>query len=313
MSLKINLLSISIVLAITGCASSGPVNLAKNGTCNFDAIQGESYRLSPAFSPYVTNNFFYDEKTEKIQQLDKTRYTSLVNNPFKILKTGITTAEDNQNRAPYLESYRYDEVSFDGIPYKRDQTYSTQVITSSCDVFYLAGKTSKSSIESDILKTDGKKLSDSELKKFISPLALTAIDFDASTTHDNFKKISTIETPTFDDLLIRGAVNDKDNKILFIQLYANLTFFNDWGNIKLAYDTNGETHKVVSINTDANCASSNLFGCRLTETVGADLSKDFLVNHPDGFEIKFTGTQERIVKVPKMMVQSFLSAIKQAK
>lgn len=313
MNKSIKLISLSIALGLAGCSSFGPKNLSQNGICNYESVQSETYKLQPSFSEYVTNSFFYNENAEKIQQLDKSKYTSLVNSTFKILKTGVVTAEDLKNRSSYLSQYRYDEVSFDGIPYKRDKAYSTEVITSNCDVFYLAGETTKGSIETEIIHSDGSKLSDSDMKKFISPLALETINFEATITHDNFKKITKIETPSYDDLLIRGAVDDKTHKLVFIQLYADLTFYNDWGNIKLAYDTDGDTHTVTSINTDANCANSNLFGCRLTETVGAELDRKFLEKHIDGFELKFSGSQERIVKIPKMMVQSFLNAAELAK
>lgn len=314
MNKTLNFIFVSIALAFTGCTSVGlpqnnPVNLTKHGTCNYATIQGTEYALAPQFKQYVTNHFFYDEKTEKYSQLSKDKYIDLVNNAFKISKLDVVTAEDIKNKAPYLDAYRYEEVSFNGIPYKKDKTYSTQVITSNCSVFYLAGDTSKSSMQSNIIHKDGSQLSDDEIKSFISPLALHVVNFDAIKSHDNFKKLTKIETPSFDDLMIRGALKDRDNKILFIQLYADLTFFNDWGHISQAYDTDGKTHEVVSINTNVDCSHSDMFGCRLTETVGADLNMKFLLNHPDGFEMKFSGSQERIVKVPKVMVQSFLAAI----
>ena len=104
-------------------------------------------------------------------------------------------------------------------------------------------------------------------------------------------------------MAIRGNFSNKEVK--FIQLYTNLYFIDKWGFVKNAVDTNGVYHDVTKISTDTSCSSS---GCTLTETIGIDLSLDFLKNNQNGFEIKAFGTREKIINVPSVMIKSFLKA-----
>lgn len=309
MNLKIYLISVSIVMYLTGCASSGPSKLITNGTCGYQNISGNEYIISPRYAPYVMNDFFYDPNSEKLSQRETSKFSSLINSPFKIFKTGITTVDDLKNRQPFNDGYRYEEVNYNGVPYKRDKTFSTQIITSDCSIYYISGDNIAIALQTEILNKDRTKPHENDLKKFISPTSLQEIDLSASMHHDNFKKVTKFETPAFDNALIRGAIDDKNNNLLFIQLYVNLIFFNDWGNISSAYDTEGNLHKVVKIHTDVDCSNSSILGCKLTETVGAELDKNFLINHKDGFEIKFSGSQDSVVKIPKKMVTSIINVL----
>jgi hypothetical protein len=92
-----------------------------------------------------------------------------------------------------------------------------------------------------------------------------------------------------------------------------LTFFDKWGFISNALDTDGVSHDVVKISSDTDCSHSDLLGCKLTETIGVALTEKFLNKYINGFEIKVYGTKEKIIKVSGEAVKGFVSGIEKAK
>ncbi|NKC18622.1 MULTISPECIES: hypothetical protein [Pseudoalteromonas] len=318
---KIGIL-IMAVFPLLGCQTTGPKTYTGNTqsiaatnskSCSFDQITGKAYLIAPDFKKYVTNSFFYDSEKETVWQLDKGNYSSLTSQKFKIVDTGLVTKEDVKSRQPYLSKYRYSEDDIKGIPYVRDKAFSSKLVTEDCSIYYLSGGTIIKSLLSSIVNTDGTKINEDDVLAFYGSEPLSKKSMDAVIEYDRFEKRLKVKTPYYDDMLIRGSLNAKDQSISLVQLYVDLTFFDKWGFISNAIDTDGVNHEVVKISTDTDCSNSDMFGCKLTETVGVTISEEFLNKHRDGFELKLFGTKEKIVKVSGYMVEGFLSGMRKAK
>lgn len=300
------LVVVSAALLLSGCATSGSVVMSPsllNGSknCSYSAISGNEYKLSELTKQYPSNKFFFDASTD-LGQLEKSSYADLVNGTFKVVDSGIMTAHDTL----YASIYEPENITLNGVPYKKEKSLSTKLVTSSCTVFYLRGSETESNIRDSIVKSNGKAVDDNDVKTLIGDKTLSQVSFTATKKYDRFTKSSDIETEEFNGMLIRG-LQDKDGRLVFTQLYTDLTFTGDWGNINAAIDEDGKMHEIKKINTDADCSGS--YGCKLTETVGVLLTKDFLIKHKNGFDIKFIGSLSKIVSVPKPMISAYLSAI----
>jgi len=297
---------------LSGCQLTAPEKYTGNSTnsniCTFNDIKGKTYRVSPWYKDYVKNTFFYDPKPGMFKQNDKTKYRSLIEQSFKILETGVVTVGDTANRASYLSEYRYSDAIIAGVIYKVDRTYSTKVVTEDCSIYYLEGGQSPHALKLDIVNNDSSKLNEADIPYFFAKQALQARNMEAKVKFDKFTQSVKISTPEYEGAFIRGLVNKKTNTISYIQLYVDAVFSGNWGFLKHALDADGNHHHVTKISTDADCSYSHL-GCKLTETVGVALTKEFLENNKNGFEIKVFGTSSIIVKVPKQVVLSFLEAI----
>lgn len=316
--MKITQTCSAILLSFTlfGCHVGGsPAKFtseySKDNACNYESLPGKSYIISEHFKPYITLEFFFNPEKEKYLQSDENDYERLITQKFKIVETGIITAEDLKYRAPYLERHRYKEEEIDGELYKRDRTYSTKLVTEDCTLYYLSGEAGKSSILPNILNEDGSKVGEKDVLSLIGTKPLQKADLNADIKFDKFEKIYKVSTPFFKDQLLRGVVSAKNNEIINVQLYTNLKFLGNWGNIQSAIDTDGTHHEVTKISSDTDC-SSQFSVCHLTETIGITLSPEFLEKNKDGFEIKASGTQERIISVPGNLVKSFLTGIDKA-
>ncbi|MFQ5346443.1 MAG: hypothetical protein ACE5ED_01195 [Rhodothalassiaceae bacterium] len=140
---------------------------------------------------------------------------------------------------------------------------------------------------------------------------LEKLKLTADIKYDKFVKSYDVSTPFYDNMLIRGSVDAKSNRIIYVQLYTDLVFFEEWGYIETSIDTDGNRHEVTQISSDVDCYSEFL-GCELTEGIGITLSKDFLESHRNGFEIKAYGAQEKIITVPRQLIESFLLGLDKA-
>jgi len=308
----------SLLLAVgllVGCQATGPVKYQGSGAesagCDYGSIEGDEYTLTDSTKPYVTNIFFYDSTKEKVWQLDKGMYTDLVSGNFKVVEVGVVTQEDINAKKPFLSKYRYFQEEYNGELLKRDKSFSTKVVTQNCSVYYLHGGTGKKSLTSSIAKSTGESLSDKDVMKVFGKTVFVELDLAASIKYDKFDKRYKVTTPTHNKMLLRGSINEDTHGVSYIQLYADLTFLEKWGFVKHATDTDGVNHEVTKISTDTDC-SSRVLGCVLTETIGVSLSRDFLEQKKEGFEIKVYGTKEAILKVPGKLVESFLEGLDQA-
>lgn len=313
---------IMATLPLFGCQSGGPKTYSTNAelksstnakSCAFDEIPGKPYLIAPDFQNYVTNSFFYDPEREKVRQLDKGNYSSLISQQLKIIETGVITNEDIKSRQPYLSKYRYSEDEIQGTSYIRDKAYSSKLVTKDCSVYYLSGGTDVRSLMSSIVNLDGSKINEEDILALYGVEPLKKKSMNASVEYDRFEKTLKISTPYYDNMLIRGVINTNNKSVTFLQLYVDLTFFDKWGAISSAIDTDGVRHEVVKISTDADCSNSDMFGCKLKETVGITIDEDFLNKNLGGFEIKAFGTKDKIIKVSAQMIEGFLLGLSEAK
>lgn len=296
-----------------GSNSSDSASTNNDQTCSFSELPGNEYRIAPEYRQYITNDFFYDPEVVEVYQLDKSKFSSLTNQNFKVLETGVVTAEDRQSRQSYLSPYRYNEVEIDGTPYMLDKSFSTKLVTEDCSIFYLGGSMLPGSLTSNIQLASGEPITSNDLLMIIGTEPLAKRQMKAKVTFDEFDRLYRIRTPAHDDMLLRGIYKPETNDLMLVQLYTNLLFFDDWGNISRAVDDSGTTRELTRIDTDIDCSSSELFGCRLTETVGVTLSEQFLIDNQDGFRVKFSGTQEKVIAVKPFMIQGFLAGVKEAR
>jgi hypothetical protein len=318
---KIGILVV-VALLLIGCQATGPktysVNtesktIARPKTCSFEQIPGKAYLIAPNYRKYVTNSFFYDPEREKVWQRDESKFTSLISQQFKIVETGVVTQEDGKLRQRNLSKYRYSEDEIKGIPYVRDKAFSSKLVTEDCSIYYLSGGTIVNYLLSFVVNVDGSKINEDDVLALYGSEPLKKKSMDAVIEYDRFEKRLKVTTPYFNNMLLRGSININDQSVTFLQLYLDLTFFDKWGFISNAIDTNGIGHEVVKISTDTDCSNSKMFGCKLTETVGVEIDEEFLKKNRDGFELKVFGTKEKIVKVSGHMVEGFLSGLKKAK
>ena len=297
------ILSITILIILTGCAGNSP-EIYQSGdskTCTYDKIEGKSFKYTGEME-YIDLYFKYDPNVTFEPNIP-INYNSIKFNNFKILQTGLITEHNiKHNRKPIFASFRYNEDIIGEYAYKYDSAYSTKVVTQDCKIYYLNWRI-LSDYKKIIKNSDNSELNEKDLLTIIGEKPLTKLEFESDIVYDKFTKVNAVTTPYLNNMAIRGNFSNKEVK--FIQLYTNLYFKNKWGFIKNAVHTNGSYHDVTKISTDTSCSSS---GCTLTETIGIDLSLDFLKNNQNGFEIKAFGTSERIINVPSVMVKSFLKA-----
>ena len=275
----------------------------------YESLEGKSFRIAESFKPYITNSFFFAPYKEEHFQ-PKGNYEYLKSQSFKVLETGVITAADSRSRRPLFSEYRYFQEEIDGELYKRDKTYSTKVLTENNSVFYLSGRTDLESLLFSIVNADGSKIGNKDIFLLLGDKPFEKLILAANVEFDKFKKLYNVSTQFYNDLLIRGSVDAKSNQVISIQLYADLVFLGEWGNIDNAVDTDGISHEVTKISSDVD--SSPILGSILTETIGISLNRAFLEKHRIGFEIKVYGSKEKIISVPGQLIESFLLGLDEA-
>ncbi|ENU55684.1 hypothetical protein F982_00399 [Acinetobacter baumannii NIPH 1362] len=279
--------------------------------CGYEKLQGSEFSLTDMSKKYVLNSFFVDPNKDifaGIQRNEK-NYESLKNNKFKVVETGVLTSTNEKRLLPT----RYSEFVINNKSYVHDRALASKLLTSDCKTYYLSGGLTlrPESTQFMFLKADGSKADEGSYIELFGS-ALKQKDTSASVIFDRFEKIVNIKTKDFDNMLLRGTYNPTTKKLLTSQLYLNTSFIGKWGNIQIAYDTDGNTHEVVKIDRDAEC-SNRYMDCKLSEIVGVSLSEPFLRKNKNGFELKLKGQQDRIIKVPSDMVVSFLDGLDAAK
>lgn len=311
-------LVVVLALMLGGCQTAGPVkhlgdSAVNSGECGFADITGDTYRLADKSKQYVTLFFFYDPTKEKIWQREISAYSALVSGGFKVVKTGLVTAEDKGAQRPFLAKYRYKQEEFNGDLLKRDKAFSTKVVTQGCDIYYLYGGTAKKSLMSSITKENGASLTDNDALALFGKESVSELNIDSKVEYDRFEKVYKVTTPRHKSMLLRGSVVESTREVSYIQLYADVTFLEKWGFVKNAVDTDGNYHKVTKIGSDTDC-SSKVLGCVLTETIGVSLSRQFLEEKKTkGFEIKVYGAREAILNIPSKLILSFLAGLDEGK
>jgi|SRR5690606_13913145 len=319
--MKRNFLIFFSIISLVGCSSLGskPAKYVVDGQCGYDQLPGVEYVLAPEFKIYVTNRFFYDPTKRGFEQRDKESYLSLISQSFKILETDVIAKDDEVLRIK--DSYydpRYGEYIVGGVGYVKDNAFSTKVLTEDCSVFYYRGGFSSrlNELNSHVLRVNGDKLEDQDVLNFYGKESLKVKPMDATIEYDRFEKLVKLKTPHFSNTLIRGSISTKGKSLQSLQVYADVIFSEEWGNISRAIDEDGNTLNVIKIKRDADCSRAirgTRIGCKLIETVAVDVSEEFLRKNLGGFEIKLSGTKEQIIEISGTMVQGFISGLEKAK
>lgn len=301
-------------ILMLGVLGVGFVTSAHANSCNYEQVKSNEYRLSDLSKKYVTNSFFIDPDKDMLASVHRNDkgYKALKENNFKVFETGVATKYHDRFIKTGVKNYTAD-LLIEGKTYTLNNALSTKLITSNCETYYLNldRPFDERSIGSIFLKADNSPADTDSLLEILGK-SLQSKNTSASVTYDRFEKIVNIQTKEFNNMLLRGTYNPISKKTLLVQLYLDATFIGNWGEIKLAYDTSGSTHNVVSINHDADC-SNRYMGCKLKETLGVTLSEDFLRKNSNGFELKLKGKQDKIIMVPSDLVTSFLDGLSQAK
>jgi len=300
------LLYVSLI-ALSGCASNvmdagEPEYLTGKNQCSYQSIQGNEYHVKNGIFPAT---LFYFNQATSSGQYSKDGYSSLNTGGFKVITTGIQVDYMKTNES---SPYRYEQMSINGEPYKKDGSLATKVVSSDCGIFYLNNSNLSQFIKGTITKGAGLPIDDTDLINVLLGKSLSKIDFSTSKTYDKFTKMTDVKTTSFNGFFIRGAT-DASGKLLFSQLYVDLKFMRDWGHISSGIDEEGTMRNVNKIHTDIDCSSGTIGGCMLTETVGFELKKDFLERHKSGFDVKFMGAKQSIIHVPAGMISAYLSNI----
>lgn len=300
-----------ILLALSVTAIATP---ALADECSYNDIQGTEYRISDKYANYVTNNFQVYPDVEDYKQGDKSLYVSLVTHPFKVTNTKVVTKESSRYDEPMFEGYRYSDVNLDGKAYFIDRHYNIEVTTSDCHKFYFdPAYLDFKDFEYDFVRTDGASLTKQNYMKFLEN-ALKKSDIQAKSEYDKFEKSYKVKTDYFDQYLIRGNFNEKTKKYDFVQLYLDTVQHvkPSEGSINMyqvAKDTDGNSHKVLTIDSSVDCSSSfaSTVGCTVKQPLGIDLTEDFLRKHKDGFELKLLATKPFVQEVSGDVVKAFLA------
>lgn len=292
------------------CASDEPEKYQVAGTegCEYNSISNTEYQVNPEYATSVQVSSMFDPNRKDIYQTPVSGYDDLKTRPFKIVATGVSTVETTNNlRSGSIE---YQHVSVDGKLYRRASPYYTKVVTDNCSVYYLEFQPKQ--IRTFFSKTDGLTINDTDIRSFYGDM-LSEIRATATIEYDRFEKLYKVSTPVFDGLLLRGAVKETDGAEIAIQAYTSAMFLDDWGNISRAIDSNGESLSVTVIKNEPDCTGVKYgLGCTLEETVGVNLTREYLERNINGIEIKLAGQKEKIIEIPSGLIKSLLNGLAQA-
>lgn len=301
---------------LTGCVATlsgmktietdnyGPAVYTDNSSsCPYQSITGNEYIVTDSFKYEYSSIFYFDGYMFDPAQNRKSNYTSLELQPFKVVETGLNTGFIRQTNSSYKGEERI--ILNDNI-YTRNQNLSSKIITKDCSIYYINGKKPIEKIKEGIAHSDGSNLSDTDLINLLGKSSLEVEALEPRITYDKFNQTTSISTPSFKNVRIRGSVNHRSKNIEWSQIYLDLVFNEKWGEIHSAVDEFGNRHPITKIDTDVDCSG---YGCKLTETIGVNVTKSFLKKHRQGFEIKLYGKQTKVVKVAAPVIASYLTGL----
>lgn len=300
-------------LAIIGLIFFAPIT-AYASTCGYESMSGTEYKIKETYKKYVFNDFVVNPNKDKFgsgQRSDR-NYKSLRENTFKVMSTDYVTV-DSKVYEKKPASNRFRELVIDDKAYTLDRYFNIELLTSDCVKYYYAPNGTKESFDYAIQKTDGTANTVQDLVAFLGK-SLKPAKVTATSEYDEFDKQYQVKTDFFKDQMIRGYLDSKKENPTSIQVYMTLAFLDKWGFVDTAKDKNGATHEVATIDKEADCAGKSLgLGCILKETVGVSVDEDFLRKNTEGFELKLSGKQSKVVFVSGELVTAFLSELDRLK
>lgn len=305
--------AISLSLLIVGCQATAPtVNSGSpsgktaKAECGFYQTDQPEYELTQFAKQYVTNSVRSVPGESFDPQFRNSNYFKpVMENTFKF---SLDTRKHS-----FYNKYQKDDIFELG-----DQSYvysgyeMVKIITSTCQIFWFERGNFASLTLANVQRADGKELSLSDYKfilgeKNVKPFQIPP----AKIENDKFKNTIKITGLYDNNMMFRAWGSTKTGKLNDpnVQLYADVKFLENWAHLEHAYDENANQRKLVKIDKDANCSNKYL-GCELTETVGIEIPISYLRTKPDGFELKVSGKQERILKIPNYQIKQILDAVK---
>ncbi|GKT11535.1 MAG: hypothetical protein ISEC1_P0499 [Thiomicrorhabdus sp.] len=308
------LLAVLILInMMSGCSSSEVKPITSPAQilgCQFDLIPSPTYVINPNSQHNIFSYFFYDPARHQ-NQFESHQYQHLVEQPFKVLKTGVSSYETLAMRKPSLAKARMVNEDYLGKIYQRDRSLSTQVITQNCHIYYASGnKFDKSSLKKNLLKVDDSPLSDRDLLAFLGEEALLEKPFTAKRTFNAKENIWRLDGPSYQGVLLQGIIDAETKQIHNIRLLAKLHFKGLWGDIRSVTDQDGKPLQLNHISMVEHCPLK-LTQCILTETVEISLNKPLLETYTEGLEIHFYGAKQKSIEVPTQMIVTFLEDLQQ--
>lgn len=280
--------------------------------CNYNALLGSEYKITDKIKVHILPNFMVNPKGDKYSQNNEKKYKSLQNNAFKVLSTDYVTNESSS----YLKEIpayrktkaneRYREIVKNEKAYTLDRSFNIELLTSDCAKYYYIPDNVESSFDSYFIKTDGSANTAQDFITFLGK-SLQPATVKSNVKYDDFDKRYEIKTDFFNDQMIRGYSETKKGELSAVQIYTELTFLGEWAFIDSAKDRKGVSHTVVSIDRKPDC--SNKYLCKMKETIAINVDESFLRQNTDGFELKLSGKQSKVVFISAELVKAFLNEV----
>ncbi|WP_312517825.1 hypothetical protein [Stutzerimonas nitrititolerans] len=313
MKWKLALPTLSLSLLIAGCQATAPTATSdsSNGKtakaeCGFYQTDQPEYELTQLAKQYVTNSVRSTPNGSFDPQFrNKNYFKPVIENTFKF-------SLDTQKQNLYNELQKDDIFELDNQPYVYSGYEMVKIVTSTCQVFwYERGNFASITLE-NVKRADGRELSLNDYKFILGEKNLKPFHIPpAKIEHDKFKNTIKITGLYDNSMMFRAWGSTKTGKLndSNVQLYADVKFLENWAHLEHAYDEDANQRDLVKIDKDANCSNKYL-GCQLTETVGIEIPISYLKTKPNGFELKVSGKQERILKIASYQIKQILDAIK---
>jgi len=291
------------------CANEEPEkNLSADGACQYQSFTQTEFKIAPGQGDWIKYYALFDKGRKRLYQTPASGYNSLLAQPFKVIGTDAVTVEtDNAAQT----RYSYEDIELANRLFRLNKSYYTKVMTQDCSVYYLS--MTPKDIKVGLTRSDGTKVASDDLKQFYGGTSLQSLPSRASVTYDNFEKHYKVETPIFNDLLLRGTVLRDSGKEVALQVYTTVSFSGEWANLDRAFSEDGERFSLTRITSEPDCSGAKFdLPCWLNETVGVNVSREFLEKHRSGVEIKLSGQRSKVIYVPGPLIVSLLDGLNDA-
>lgn len=297
------LMLIAISIMLCGCIPS--TNLSKSSkymspskVCNFDSIPGLTFKLTtstPKFSLYVHTS---PDKYSRANFMS--RYTQ---NALRGKLIKIVSFEQQHDRYNLLDEYELflangkKHILINGL---------FKGITQDCYIVYLEAS---GVLNNELLTKPNSLPLDGNDKLSIAKNFNDLIEkLDVSIDEDEFEGNKWIKTPNIDDTFLRALIDLRSNKLVFIQIYSTTSHYAEWAHLDRAKDKQQKSFELVKIDHDVDCSGS--LGCIMYETIGINISLNYLKSHHDGIEIQASGRKGKsLIYVPAKSINLMIKAL----
>jgi hypothetical protein len=130
-------------------------------------------------------------------------------------------------------------------------------------------------------------------------------------THDEYKKTTSFKgvNASRDNYLVLRGWRDDRTKSTEFQVYITSYYSGQWRFYSEAYDSEGNRLDFVSI--DQHVASCGSYSCRYSETIGLNVSRQYLEDHrTTGIRFKVSGKAGEFTDfLPAAYIKGFLDSV----